>query len=105
MSAHSIFLLLEKIMQEKPFIGMSMNFMKLGQFNQFHIRDTYIEAVYDNGGLPLPIPCLEEPDDIKAYLSQMKGLIIIGGMDYPPELYGLSVGLTVIYCCSKLPWN
>ncbi|MBN2830190.1 MAG: gamma-glutamyl-gamma-aminobutyrate hydrolase family protein [Candidatus Cloacimonetes bacterium] len=75
-------------MQEKPFIGISMNFMKLGQFNQFHIRDKYIEAVYDNGGLPLPIPCFVEHEDIKAYLLQIKGLIIIGGMDYPPRLYG-----------------
>jgi putative glutamine amidotransferase len=67
-----------------------MNFMKLGQFEQFHIRDKYIDAVYDNGGLPLPLPCIPDADAIRQYLLQVQGLIIIGGMDYPPELYGQS---------------
>lgn len=75
-------------MRMRPCIGISMNFMKLGQFEQFHIRDKYITAVYDNGGLPLPIPCIPDADTIRSYLHHVNALIFIGGMDYPPELYG-----------------
>jgi putative glutamine amidotransferase len=64
-----------------------MNYMRLGQHHQFHIRGKYIEAVYDYGGLPLPIPCLPDEDLLRQYIDKIDGLIIIGGMDYPPHLY------------------
>jgi putative glutamine amidotransferase len=73
---------------DRPVIGLSMNFMKLGSYHQFHIRNKYIDAVYDYGGLPLPIPCLTDEAALRQYISKIDGLIIIGGMDYPPEMYG-----------------
>jgi putative glutamine amidotransferase len=75
-------------MMSRPVIGISMNFMKLGQYEQFHIRDKYIDAVYDNGGLPLPLPCFSDAEIISQYVSKADAVIIIGGMDYPPDLYG-----------------
>ncbi len=72
----------------KPVIGLSMNFMQLGQYHQFHIRDKYIDAVFGNGGLPLPLPCLEEKQALRQYLEMVDALIVIGGMDYPPAIYG-----------------
>jgi len=74
-------------MNHKPVIGLSMNYMKLGSYMQFHIRDKYIDAVYEHGALPLPIPCFEDRDILKQYLEKCDALIIIGGLDYPPELY------------------
>ncbi len=72
----------------RPVIGISMNYMKLGQHHQFHIRGKYIEAVHDYGGLPLPIPCLPDRVLLRQYVERIEGLIIIGGQDYPPSLYG-----------------
>ncbi|MBM4403877.1 MAG: gamma-glutamyl-gamma-aminobutyrate hydrolase family protein [Candidatus Cloacimonetes bacterium] len=71
-----------------PVIGISMNYMKLGSYHQFHVRDRYIDAVTESGGLPLPIPCTGDPDLIDQYFDLIDALIIIGGQDYPPHLFG-----------------
>lgn len=71
-----------------PQIGLSMNYMQLGSYHQFHIRDKYIDAVVANGMLPLPIPCLGDKPALRQYLEQVGALIVIGGLDYPPRLYG-----------------
>lgn len=73
---------------KKPVIGLSMNFMQLGSYHQFHIRDKYIDAVYEHGGLPMPVPTLTDADALRHYIGMIDGLIIIGGMDYPPSMYG-----------------
>ncbi len=73
---------------QQPMIGISMNFMQLGSYHQFHVRDKYIDAVCESGAVPLPIPCLEDEDALQRYLELVGGLIIIGGLDYPPQLYG-----------------
>jgi putative glutamine amidotransferase len=68
-----------------------MNYMQFGSYHQFHIRDKYIDAVYEHGGLPLPIPCLTDETAMQQYVDIIDALIIIGGMDYPPEMYGQEV--------------
>lgn len=73
---------------DRPVIGISMNYMQLGSYHQFHVRDKYVDAVYNNGALPLLIPCMTDRDCLRAYLNKVGALIIIGGMDYPPSLYG-----------------
>ena len=73
---------------KRPVIGLSMNFMQLGKYHQFHIRDKYIDAVLNNGMLPLLVPCIEDKDALRQYLEQVGALAIIGGLDYPPDLYG-----------------
>ncbi|HNT52570.1 MAG TPA: gamma-glutamyl-gamma-aminobutyrate hydrolase family protein [Candidatus Syntrophosphaera sp.] len=72
----------------RPVIGISMNYMKLGSYHQFHIRDKYIDALYDNGALPLLIPCMDDKACLRDYLGRVGALVIIGGLDYPPDLYG-----------------
>ncbi len=73
---------------DRPVIGLSMNYMQLGQYHQFHIRDKYIDAVRAAGAMPLVIPCTSDAAEIRQYLALTGALIIIGGLDYPPDLYG-----------------
>ncbi|MBW6514157.1 MAG: gamma-glutamyl-gamma-aminobutyrate hydrolase family protein [Candidatus Syntrophosphaera sp.] len=73
---------------KRPVIGISMNYMQLGTYHQFHVRDKYIDAVYKYGGLPFPIPGLEDKAALLQYLERVGVLVIIGGLDYPPDLYG-----------------
>lgn len=73
---------------QRPRIGVSMNYMKLGSYHQFHVRDRYIDAVVGGGGLPCPIPCTDDKDALRQYLESVGAVIIIGGSDYPPALYG-----------------
>ncbi len=71
-----------------PVIGISMNYMKLGKHHQNHIRGKYVDALYSNGALPILIPCLADRSYLEQYLDMAGALIIIGGNDYPPHLYG-----------------
>lgn len=72
----------------RPIVAISMNYMQLGTYMQYHIRDTYVQALYDHGALPLLIPCSDDKEVLRQYLKMAGALIIIGGMDYPPRLYG-----------------
>lgn len=72
----------------RPRIGLSMNFMLLGSYHQFHVRDKYVDAVFANGALPCPIPCTDVKAALRQYLESVGSVIIIGGLDYPPALYG-----------------
>ncbi len=73
---------------KRPVIGLSMNYMQLGSYHQFHIRDTYIDAIYNHGGLPLPIICTTDRACLTEYFKMIDAIIIIGGLDYPPSMYG-----------------
>ncbi len=67
-----------------------MNYMKLGSYHQFHIRDTYIDAIFGAGALPCLIPCTDDKAALRQYLEPLGAVVIIGGLDYPPSLYGES---------------
>jgi putative glutamine amidotransferase len=73
---------------KQPVIGISMNYMRLGKHHQHHIRGKYIDALHDNGSFPILIPCLNDRSYLEGYLDMVGALIIIGGHDYPPQLYG-----------------
>jgi putative glutamine amidotransferase len=86
---------------DRPIIGISMNYMRLGKHHQFHIRAKYIDALYNNGSFPLLIPCLNDRVYLEAYLDMVGALIIIGGNDYPPELYGQEPHPNIELCHSR----
>lgn len=49
---------------------------------------TYIESVRIAGGIPIVIPLTGDESQIKQMLSKVDGLIMTGGADYDPILYG-----------------
>jgi len=74
-------------MDLRPKIGISINYMHLGDYMQYHIRDTYLDALFKNGALPILIPPIEDKQVLMQYLDMVSFIIIIGGLDYPPLLY------------------
>jgi gamma-glutamyl-gamma-aminobutyrate hydrolase PuuD len=74
-------------MDLRPKIGISINYMHLGDYMQYHIRDTYLDALFKNGALPILIPSIEDKQVLMQYLDMVSFIIIIGGLDYPPFLY------------------
>jgi putative glutamine amidotransferase len=68
-----------------PLIGITSgyNIEKL----QYTIPDAYVKAVQRNNGTPILLPPLMETD-IDKQLSAIDGLIISGGPDVDPMLYG-----------------
>ena len=51
------------------------------------INKSYLEAIKKNGGLPLPIPILEDPEHLSAYIEMCDALLIPGGADVDPMYF------------------
>ncbi|HEY9713418.1 MAG TPA: gamma-glutamyl-gamma-aminobutyrate hydrolase family protein [Chroococcales cyanobacterium] len=51
------------------------------------IYSLYYEAIEKSGGIPVLLPPLSE-EKTKAALHRLDGIMLIGGPDYPPSIYG-----------------
>lgn len=57
-------------------------------YRRSYVNKDYVEAVIQNGGIPLIIPFNEDDQVIAQQLAQVQGLILSGGHDVDPHLYG-----------------
>ena len=73
-------------MAVRPIIGIS------GSHNvaehQLFIRENYMESVLRAGGLPVLLPHFSDEATAQAMLSSLDGLLLAGGGDVRPSLYG-----------------
>ncbi len=49
---------------------------------------TYVEAVAENGGVPVVLPTVTNEDILQRYVQELDGLVLVGGADIPPSAYG-----------------
>ncbi len=77
----------------KPFIGICMDYIVeidpsgrdrsyLKQYPQ------YAQAVARAGGVPLALPILPDPEDLRPALEMLDGVVLVGSDDYPAQWYG-----------------
>lgn len=79
-----------------PVIGLNMDFTCYPKYPAtdprfrecYDVYAPYVDRVADAGGLPLPIPPLENSRLLEKYLDRLDGFLFTGGEDYPPEFYG-----------------
>lgn len=80
--------------QEKcPFIGISANLITIetGSFigrERAAVGDDYIQSVQQVGGVPLVLPMIKEQRLIEQQVEVIDGLLLSGGGDVSPLLYG-----------------
>ena len=48
----------------------------------------YVEAVADNGGVPVILPTITSEEILLRYVEELDGLVLVGGADIPPDAYG-----------------
>jgi putative glutamine amidotransferase len=77
----------------KPHIGISGNILvdQTGPFPGYkraYVNQDYIEAVTLAGGIPFILPIIEDKEQIKQQMEQIDGLVLSGGQDVDPFLYG-----------------
>jgi putative glutamine amidotransferase len=70
----------------KPIIGMNVD-VDVTKPEQVRVARAYYEAVQKAGGIPVLIPP-SKPAAMRAILDRLDGVLLIGGRDYNPELYG-----------------
>ena len=76
-------------------IGLTISVEKRNNPEEYCIPADYITAVMKYGASPVLIPPLDEHAKLDAYLEDIDGLVLTGGDDISPELYGeVNSGLT-----------
>lgn len=80
----------------KPLIGITGS-LGLGIYSlqqehmpaqRHQLSDSYVKAVIQAGGIPVVLPCCEDVELMKAMADKMDGILLSGGGDVDPLLYG-----------------
>ena len=70
----------------KPIIGITCKTAQEKEWN--YVPDVYISSIEIGGGIPLLIPFIESKENIKEIVKKIDGLLLSGGRDIDPVLYG-----------------
>ena len=78
---------------KKPIIGISSNILGLEKglfagYKRSYVDVSYINAVINAGGVPHILPLNEHEDIIEEFVKSVDGIILTGGNDVFPLLYG-----------------
>lgn len=78
---------------QKPVIGILGDTMwyhssAFGDIKKEYVNEKYVSAVARNGGLPVILPVCSDPEELRVTLSRCDGLLLPGGEDVDPSLYG-----------------
>lgn len=71
---------------EKPLIGITTAYDEKRQVCEVDI--SYVEAVLRNEGIPLVLPPIDSQEAVDRYVQELDGLVLVGGRDIPPSMYG-----------------
>ena len=74
-------------------IGISGSILKETQapfsgYNRSYVNEDYVHAVIKAGGIPIILPVTMDEGVIRDFVSRLDGLILSGGHDVQPKLYG-----------------
>ncbi|RPJ25824.1 MAG: hypothetical protein EHM35_15290, partial [Planctomycetaceae bacterium] len=74
----------------RPIIGITSVYepAKEKKPAQTTVTFAYAAAVAENGGVPVVLPTIDNERILQRYLEVLDGLVLIGGDDIPPEMYG-----------------
>jgi putative glutamine amidotransferase len=77
----------------RPLIGVSGSHMVDGGgnfpgYHRSYVNHDYIRSVTEAGGVPVIVPFNEDEEAVKEVMSRVNGLVLSGGHDIYPLLYG-----------------
>lgn len=75
----------------KPVIGLTGSYKPDPETPQHFLNQSYFEAIRHFGGIPLLIPVLAQKEELDFLLNQCDGLLLTGGGDMDPALFGETV--------------
>ena len=70
---------------KKPLIALAASYQ--GEMT-IALRHTYFNAIYDAGGIPVPLERTTDPAIIARYAADCDGFFFTGGVDIDPKHYG-----------------
>lgn len=72
----------------KPVIGLCSSYEKDENNDRIFLNRDYLQAIRHFGGMPLVIPAEAGEEEQRYLMDQCDGLVLIGGDDIDPKLYG-----------------
>lgn len=76
------------MVNRKPVIGLCSSYEKDEKNDRIFLNHAYLEAIRHFGGMPLVIPAEAGEEEQAFLLSKCDGLLLTGGNDIDPALYG-----------------
>ncbi len=73
---------------KKPLIAIAANLEYLEKNDKLTLNRAYFDAVAKAGGLPLVVPPTDELSDMERFMSLTSGLLLPGGVDIDPLIFG-----------------
>ena len=77
--------------KKKPVIGLCSSYVKNEETEQIFLVEDYLRAIRQFGGIPLVIPATAGEEEQALLLSHCDGLVLTGGNDIDPTLYGETI--------------
>lgn len=77
--------------RKKPVIGLTSSFTNKDENELVFLPKSYFETIRHFGGIPLLIPVFAREDELEYLLDQCDSLILTGGNDIDPVLFGETV--------------
>jgi len=71
---------------QKPLIGITTAYDPEHKTNEVNVA--YVDAVLASGGIPIVLPTVDSEEAIDRYVAELDGLVLVGGRDIPPAMYG-----------------
>jgi len=72
--------------ERKPLIGINCD-IDGDKPRMVGLSALYVQALKNSGAIPVVLPPMSEAD-LKTVIANLDGVLMIGGADYPPNLYG-----------------
>lgn len=85
----------------KPVIGLTCSFRAHDWTPQHYLNESYVHTVRHFGGIPLLIPVLAEQDELAYLMDSIDGLILTGGNDIDPALFGEYILNDTVQLCPE----
>lgn len=75
-----------------PLIGISADWQEDHRYGAdfLRVRPDYSEAIRHSGGIPVILPIITDKDVIQSLINALDGILLSGGGDIDPVLYGAS---------------
>ena len=72
----------------KPVIGLTCSYEKDEKNHRIFLNHSYLDAIRHFGGIPVVLPSEGHDEELEYLVSQCDGILMTGGMDIEPALYG-----------------
>ena len=76
---------------EKPVIALCSSYEKGPDTERIFLNEDYLRSIRRFGGIPVVIPATAEYQEQRLLLDMCDGLVLTGGNDIDPALYGETV--------------